>query len=299
MAASKSTKKPTVRRRFYRLGGRLLLWGTVFALIGAAGWVGATRAWGAIQSRPEFRLDLQAFSLNGSPPWVNGPALSRELRRELTALPRAASIFERDAARAVYHELTSSPWLTRVQRVQRRLPNRLLVRATFRKPAGMARWEGQRILVDRNGYALPEDLFNAPPEWDEERMPGIVDRLLSEPPPYGAPWDEPRMAVGARLTDYLRRAGLFDRLNVTTVDVTSVGRETTDPDIVLSTAGGVDIKWGASSVYPRVGLRKPPFLKPDEEKLAMLLTKLESYPGLEGIQYVDLRFSKVYFRRQE
>ena len=62
------------------------------------------------------------------------------------------------------------------------------------------------------------------------------------------------MAVGAQLGEYLLRAGLYDRLAVATIDVTNVGRGTADPDIILTTVGGAQIKWGASSVYTNVGL---------------------------------------------
>ena len=68
---------------------------------------------------------------------------------------------------------------------------------------------------------------------------------------------------------------------------------------MLTTTGGTQIKWGASSVYPKVGLAEAPFLIPDAEKLQVLLAKVVDYPDLKGIQYLDLRFhGKVYLREQ-
>ncbi len=284
----------------WRLLGRLMLWAVVAAVVAGAGYVGATSAWRAVSRRPEFQFNPQQFRLSTAPAWVDADALSRELRAELSALPERTSIFEHAAAAAVFHELSSSPWLEEVVAVRRQLPNRLSIQATFRKPMGLARWEQRKIMVDRHGYPLPDSLFRAPPEWHGVRMPIIADRLLSSPPPVGRPWDEPRIALGARLTDFLLRNGVLGELHLATIDVTGVDRGSSEPDIVLTTARGTQIKWGASSLYPEVGLPAPAFLTSDAEKLQMLLAKLSDYPHLRGVEYVDLRFhGKVYFRESE
>ncbi len=270
-------------------------------LLAGAGYVGATTAWDAIASSPRFQLDLQAFNLAGGPSWVKAPAMSREVRRQLEALPAGASIFNRDLTAAVYQQLSGCPYLLQVQAVQRRLPNTLNIQASFRKPAGIALWNGTAYMVDQDGFPLPDSLFNPLPEWRAQAMPVITDRLLTQPPPVGRAWDWPRMAVGARFCDYLRQSGLLGRLPIATIDVTGVGREASGtpdmPAIVLTTRGGAQIKWGASSVYSDVGLEEPAFLIPDGEKLQTLLSKLADYPSLQGVQYLDLRFhGKVYFR---
>jgi hypothetical protein len=276
---------------------RVLVWLALAALLAGAGYVGATTAWDAIAASPQFQLDLQAFALGDNPAWVKGGAMSRELRQYLAPLPGGASIFERDLAAAVHQQLSNCPYLLQVSAVERRLPNTLSIQAAFRKPAGIAVWGESRYLVDKDGYPLPEKLFNPPLDWLGKPMPVIEDRLLSQPPPVGRAWDWPRMAAGARLCEYLRRAGLFERLAIATIDVTGVGRGTADPDIILTTLGGAQIKWGASSLYGDLGMEEPAFLTPDAEKLQMLLAKLSDYPDLRGIQYLDLRFhGKVYFR---
>ena len=276
---------------------RALVWLVLAGLVTAAGYVGATTAWAALASSPQFQLDLQSFALGDHPSWVKGEEMSRELAGTLTALPDGASVFDRGVVEAVHRQLGSSPWLVQVSGVQRRLPNVLLIQATFRRPAGLAIWDGSRYMVDKDGCPLPERLFNPPLEWLGKPIPSIVDRSLKVPPPLGRAWDKPRMAVGAQFSEYLRRSGLYDRLSLATIDVTNVGRGSAEPDIVLTTTGGAQIKWGASSVYPNVGLSEATFLIPDAEKLQVLLGKLVDYPDLQGIQYLDLRFhGKVYFR---
>ncbi len=274
----------------------------VAALLGAgAVGGGAVLTWRSVKASPAFQVNLHTFALNGCPEWVNAGRMSECLARELRALPPGASLFRRDLAHAVQRELRASPWLLDVREVSRIMPNRLRIRAVYRKPAGVVLYKGKQYLVDAEGWWLPDELFRRPTGWQGHYLPSIVDRHLDEPPPWGRRWGGPRLAVGARLTDFLRREGLLRRLNVDIVDVTGVGRPAVDPAIVLLTPDGVSIKWGASTAYDEVsGLQTPPSIISDAEKLAMLNSKLREHPGLSGIQYLDLRFhGAIYFRERE
>ncbi len=289
------TKRTSRAARVVRRLVRPLLWLAVVAALVAASYVAAVTVWDNVVHRPEFRLQLRALTLNGYPEWVNAERMTEELRGELGALPRDASLFNPDVAAAVQHELCASPWLVDVREVRRVMPNRLQVSPVYRRPAGLVRWNGHKYLVDREGVWLPDELFSPPASWARVTTPLIVDRLLQESPPMGRPWAGPRMAVGAALTEFLRTGGLLEKLELATVDVTGVGRPTAEPDIVLTTAGGTDIKWGASSLYAEVpDLEPPPSLIPDALKLQAVLDKLEEYPDLSGIRYLDPRFhSKI------
>jgi len=296
---SKSTARNTSApgRSALKWALKLLLPAVMAALVGAAVWFGSRKLWRGVVHRPEFQVVPVALSLNGFPDWIDGARMTDELRRELGRLPRTNSLFRKDLAHAVRHELRASPWVLDVTRVERQLPNTLAVKASFRKPMGQVLFADRLYMVDGDGHWLPEELFKPPLEWGELPSPVIRDSLLNEPPPTGACWDGPRLAAGARLTDFLRREGLLARLRIETIDVTGVGRDAAEPDIVLTAAGGAQIKWGKSSVYDEVpGVESAPHLVPDSEKLAMLLSKLDHYPGLQGIRYVDLRFhGKVFF----
>ncbi len=280
---------------------KVLLPVTAAALVCAAVWLGCREVWRAVLRRPEFQVDPVALSLNEFPEWINGPRMEEELRKELSRLPQTKSLFKRDLAHAVQHELLASPWVLDVTRVERKLPNALAVNASFRKPTGQVLFANRLRMVDNDGRWLPEELFQPPREWGELPGPVIEDRLLNDPPRTGTRWDGPRLAAGARLTDFLRREGLLKRLRLENIDVTGVGRDAGEPDIVLTAASGAQIKWGESSVYDGVpGVEAAPDLVPDSEKLAMLLSKLGDYPGLEGIRYVDLRFhGKVFFAESD
>ena len=188
----------------------------------------------------------------------------------------------------------------------RRLPNKLAIKAVFRKPAGLVAFGQERYLVDKDGHWLPDDLFRHPREWQAESIPLITDQLLDRPPPIGESWDHPRLAVGARLTEFLLREGLLRDLEVNGMDVTGVARDAAEPDIFLTVpwhrADGeieeAQVKWGKSSVYAQLPeLELPPFLVSDSEKLEMLRSKLRDHPSLRGIEYVKLGFrGKITFR---
>ncbi|MCD6416100.1 MAG: hypothetical protein J7M08_05330 [Planctomycetes bacterium] len=285
--AKKAKKKPALDRRLLRVG----TWTLVLAALCVACWMGARSAWRAIMKQPQFRLQLHALELNDCPQWVRCSPMNQQLQKQLLGLPPDASIFRRDIAQALARELLACPWLLDVQEVRRVLPNSLRVRAVFRKPAALAQWNEREYLVDKDGHWLPDELFKRPKEWEGATGPTIIDGLLREPPPMTDRWDGPRMAVGARLSDFLRRNGLLRELSIQTIDVTGVGRQSAEPEIALRTADGVLIKWGKSDAFFAVqGLDPGPPRLSDNEKLQMLLSKLAERPRLAGISYLDLRY---------
>jgi len=299
---ARSTGRTTDRAAavWSQLPVRALLVALVPLAGGVAVYLAADAIWRALARRPEFRVNTSLLNVGSYPQWVNGPRMAGELRARVGRLPQGRSIFDRDLARLAYREFQGCPWLADVTSVRKKLPNVLQVTIAFRKPAGMVWWDGGRYMVDREGYWLPDDLFGAPQEWADGCQPVIVDGLLRTGPPRGRPWDGPRLAVGARLCEFFRQRSLLKKLDLATIDVTGVGRAR-DPEIVLTTAGGAQVKWGKSTVYPFVkGLTAPALGVPDDEKLAMLASKLRDYPGLKGIKYVDLRFhGQIVFAESE
>jgi hypothetical protein len=296
MARSRTRSKGAGPRPAARLALRGFLWLAVAGMVLTALCIGGQSVWGAVLARPEFQVRPAALTLNGRPEWVNGPAMTLELRQCLGSLPPRVPLFAGHLALAVQRELLASPWVLAVTSVERRLPDWLSVAAAFRKPAGVVFVGGRRYMVDQDGQWLPDELMYRPYEWTGERTPDIIDRALGEAVPVGRRWNGPRFAVGARLTDFLRGSGLFRKLDLTVIDVTGVGRAAIEPDITLTAAGGAVIKWGRSSLYDGVEGLSPDYDGPsDGEKLEMLLAKLNEYPGLTGIQYVDLRFHGMTF----
>jgi len=301
------------KRRTYRgrsLPGRLLkpaAWLLAICALAAGGWLGTRAAWSGLVGRPEFRLDALTLALDDCPPWVRPLPMARQLRGALSGEPHGRSLLDADVAHIVAGRLRQSPWVLQVATVQRRLPNSLLAGLVFRKPAGIVWMDGKRYLVDRDGHWLPDDLFKQPAEWDRVHVPVIEDRRFARLPTWGRPWNGPRYAVGARMTEFLHQVGLLARPWVSVIDVTGVGRSVAEPDIALiipwvrddGTPAEARVRWGKSSVYTGLdGLEQPLLVTPDGEKARMLLSQLAEHPGLKEITRLDLRFPGQIFSRE-
>ena len=285
--------------RLKTLGPRCLAWAVVLTLLVAALWLGATRLWTAISHRPEFMLDTSALSFRHCPPSARGDYMAEKLRNQLTVALGGGSIFEEDLCDRVQKELRARPcfWVREVRSVRRLMPCKLEVDLVFRQPAALVQFGGRSYMVDTDGYWLPDALYNRKKVWKTESVPVIVNGKLTGAPPLAKEWGGPALAAGVRLYDFLLKAGLFDELPIERMDVTHVGEREGEPDIVLFAQNGVAIKWGCSDSYAHLeGLSLPSWTHPDSLKLEMLRAKLKESPGLEGLEHIDLRFTKIWFR---
>jgi hypothetical protein len=274
---------------------RVATWVVVALLLCGAAAFGVRTAWQAVGARPAFRVEPGALRVTAFPEWVKGPEMTGELQRVLDRVPPGRSLLDPDIARIVGDELASCPWLLEVNEVRRELPNSLRVKAAFRKPAGLVSYEGRTYMVDVEGWWLPDRLFNTP----EAKLPVIEDALLREPPAVGRAWDGPRLAVGARLTQFMQRFGLLSKIAVTSIDVSGVARAAIEPDITLGvpwvrddgSPGHAQIRWGKSTFYAGLpGLEDPILEVPDREKAQRVLANEAEHPALRGIKYLDPRF---------
>jgi hypothetical protein len=301
MARRKKQKTLKALRRLWKPAAWLL----AVVLLAAGGWFGSRAAWSALAGRPEFRIDAM-LELDNCPPWVRAGPMSWQLRQALRGEPCGRSLFDPDAARAVAARLRQSPWVLDVLSVERRLPNSLRVGLTFRKPAGVVwmKTNRKRYMVDCDGHWLPDDLFRERAEWSGVHLPVIEDRTFAELPGWEGPWNGPRYAVGARLTEFFLREHLLDRLHVSVIDVTGVGRTVTEPDVILTVPWVRDdgepdaarVVWGKSVFYEGLeGLEAPLLVTPDDEKLNMLMTEVAAHPGLKGVRRLKLQFAGQSF----
>ncbi|MFP4175705.1 MAG: cell division protein FtsQ/DivIB [Planctomycetota bacterium] len=261
---------------------------------------GARYGWLVLRQSGEFSVEQEGVYLTEKPDCVRREAMMQELREELSVVLEDATIFDSDLCDRVAHELRASPWVTRVKEITRVLPNQLRCRLTFRRPAAKVETEEHYHMIDRDGYWLPVEFYREPTTWKEVDLPGIKNSNLSNAPPRGRQWDDASLPVGARLTEYLLHKGVFRTLPVTRIDVTRVGRGSNEAEVVLFTDEGPEIRWGTTDAYEEIaGLDRPGNAPEDQEKLSMLGDMLADHPGLEGLEYVDLRFSKLYYKRPE
>ncbi len=280
-----------------KINYRYVVWGITLLLVAGAVVFGARRGWAELQRQPEFNLSTDAPIFSPPPPSVRRSPMEETLRAEVRVAVRNATIFDEDICGAVAHELLASPWIIDVTHVRRMYPNRLHVKAQFRRPAGMVETDRYRHMVDRWGYWLPKKLYRQPDKWNQIDIPTIIDESLSSLPERGEQWNGPGLAVGASLTQILIKSNLLDELPITHIDVSNVGSDGTASEVVLRTAANRDIKWGTTEAYKRIeGISRPADARTDAEKIAMLRSMLQKHPNLMGLHYVDLRFGKIYYK---
>jgi hypothetical protein len=301
MAQKKKTQKSSGSQARGRTAAlyalRLLLWIAVPGILLIATGMGLKTVWHNIANRPEFRLDPNALRFTSKPDSLRSGPILQALQKEIRGVLSDTPIFKRDICHAVQHELRASPWILDVQAVRRQLPDRLSVTAVFRTPAAIVKYNGQDYMIDTWGYWLPEKFYRFPEEWKQDPPPVITHRELRSPPVPGERWDGIALAIGARFARFLNSQNIIENLLVTEIDVTNIEKPGLESDIVLKWKNGTEIKWGGSDIYSQFkGLQRSPDEFKDETKLHMLQQMLKEHPGLEGLEYVDLRFNKIYYR---
>jgi hypothetical protein len=289
----KKDRLRTIASRSLRWGG----WIVVGLLVAAALGLLASRTWTAVTHRSEFRLHADSLIVEHWPKGVRADRMIEELRAQTRAVMEGRSIFDHDICWRVQHELRGCPWVLDVTNVRRELPNKLTATVVFRQPAAVAQVGGQPFIIDRDGTRLPNRLYTVPESWREMKAPVIVNNRFSDNPRAGHPMDTVSLAVGARLCSFLMSKGLFKELPIARIDVTHVGRGSVEPDVVLVTEGGVVVKWGSTDAYDEIaGLSRASAENTDHQKLHMLRTQVREHPALSGMEYIDLRFNKVFYR---
>ena len=278
-------------------GVRYVAWGAmVLVLVLVLVWV-TTRTWSAATSRSEFTLGPQSLTVRRWPSYLQADRMLQELRAQTKGVLSGRNAFDPDICPKVEHVLRTSPWVTDVRGVYRTLPNCIEADLVFRQPAGVVLAGNKRFLVDADGVWLPALLYQKPKDWTDKQPPVIVSRKMVSHPQTGRPLDGRSLAVGARLSTYLMKEEIFEDIAITRIDVTNVGKRSTDPEVILFTESGVAVKWGTTDAYESIkGLGRSPEENSDAQKLQMLKSRLDEYPDLKGLEYIDLRFDKVFFR---
>lgn len=244
--------------------------------------VGMYLARHAVGRKPEFRVYPSRFRAK-APPWC-----ADDLAK--VAFPRESySIFDPGLTREVAAAYAASPWVAAVRRVEKSLPNKLVVELDLRDPAALIRLPGGYCAIDAEGIYLPLDYRR----WDHQRNPlPEVYGVEGPPPKAGRLWDAPPVVAAAALMAALaEEPAVLEQIAI--VDVTNLTGKINprDSKINLYTrrwGTRLVIRWGAPPEPP--GGPKP--LEPTAaEKLAMLKERLARPLGLAGgASYIDLRF---------
>jgi hypothetical protein len=292
----KSTESPVLddarrQRRRRRMTGLVWMMLIIFLAAGA-GW-GMRRLEQRIlagengQSPPRYRIVLV------DRPEQMPPLLARRIAQELR--PEEADFFDADLVQRIHQQATSHPWVRDVGLVRKRRTNDpnlavVEVRATYRKPVAVVRYQGQNTFVDADGVVLRDGQtyrtggrvvsYNEVPRWrvslpdgrsgtaaNEEEIPPSatkqrihyvgIDGVAPAPPQPGRVWDAADLRAAIRLIQLFEPKPYGHE--VTWVDVTNFNWRATprtkkEPQLKvyaqIDHRKPTEIRWGQ---FPRKG----------------------------------------------
>lgn len=287
---SKSKKPEAQVKRSVRLvvAGKVTVVLALICALGAGFYLGGRTIVRSVVRDRSFRINPVQLRL-ALPRCVTNE-IREELGMQLSYLSEM-SIFEPRLPALVARALNNSPWVLRVNKVERLLPNELQLQLEFRRPAGIVQVGNSLFLVDAQGYWLPSRFFKWP---YKERPPVIVGRNIDAWPRKGEPWRSPAVRAGALLTQFLMQNSQHLRgIRIAKIDLSNLGhgRQAGQSCVVLVTDSGVQINWGCSPVCAELrGTCSPAGELTDDEKLANLRRILRVRRGLARCAVVDVRF---------
>lgn len=278
------------------------------------------------QFPPEYRIVL--VDRSEKMPSLLARRIALELR------PREVSYFDSELTRRVHRLARQHPWVDEVQLVRKRRtddPNLAVVevKATYRKPAAIVKYQGRNYFVDDEGvvlrdgrtyqengrlvqyYEVPRYRVSTPdgrhayvaneyeiaPDLQRKKIHYIGITGVSSPPPEpGKPWQAEDLHAALRLVDLFERKSYGDE--ITWIDVTNFGWRATphskkEPQLKLwaqiDRRKPTEIRWGQ---FPHPG---GDWVVSPERKIANLDEWVAARGGvLSGWRdWIDLRYDHL------
>jgi hypothetical protein len=255
----------------------------VFSVI----WLGKF-AWKRLADQDIFLVSPTTFSFE-TPDWATDGFI-HEINN-IHGLKNKYNIFEKDLTKKIVDVYESSPLISKVNYVERQLPNRLKMRFELRRPVAIVKRKRKKYLIDKDCVRLPEKFYNYPEEGDPIY---IISRKSAKVPGYGEKWKDRSIEDGINLLNYLKHNKIDKLLKIVSIDVSKIGNRHKDSKIgvELWTKDGAKIKWGFSASSGQVNELS------NYEKLQNLLSvAMEAGADLENVEYVDVRWKAPLAKR--
>ena len=259
----------------------------VVALVFSAIWLGKF-GWKRLTEQDIFVVSPATFSFE-APDWATDE-FAHEINN-IHGLKDKYNIFEKDLTKKIVNVYESSPLISRVNYVQRELPNRLKMKFELRRPVAIVKRKRKKYLVDKDCVRLPKKFYNYPVEGDPIY---IISKKSVKVPKYGEKWKDRSIEDGISLLNYLRHNKVDKLLKIVSIDVSKIGDRNKDGKIgvELWTKDGAKIKWGFSASSGQVNELS------NYEKLQNLLSvAMEAGAELENVEYVDVRWKTPLAKR--
>ncbi len=255
----------------------------VFSII----WLGKF-GWKRLTDQDIFIVSPATFTFE-PPDWATDE-FTHEMNN-IHGLKDKYNIFEKDLTKKIVNVYESSPLISKVNYVQRELPNRLKMKFQLRRPVAIVKRKRKKYLVDKDCVRLPEKFYNYPEEGDPIY---IIGKKSVKVPGYGEKWKDKSIEDGINLLNYLRHNQIEKLLKIVSIDVSKIGGRHNDGKIgvELWTKDGAKIKWGFSASSGQVNELS------NYEKLQNLLSVVkDAGAGLENVEYVDVRWKAPLAKR--
>ena len=246
-------------------------------------------AWKHLADQDVFLVSPATFSFE-TPDWA-----TEEFVHEINnirGLKNKYNIFEKDLTIKIVDAYESSPLISKVNYVERELPNRLKMKFELCRPVAIVKRKGKKSLVDKDCVRLPEKFYKYPEEGDDPIY--IISRKSVKVPGYGEKWKDRSIEDGINLLNFLKHNKIDKLLKIASIDVSKIGDRRKDGKIgvELWTKDGAKIKWGFSASSGQVNELS------NYEKLQNLLSvAMEEGTDLPNMEYVDVRWKTPLAKR--
>ncbi|GAX62097.1 cell division septal protein [Candidatus Scalindua japonica] len=251
-------------------------------------WLGKF-VWKRMTYQDIFLVSPSTFSFE-TPDWV-----TEEFVYEIShvrGLKSKYNIFKKGLTKEIAKVYESSPLISRVNYVERELPDRLNVKFELRRPVAIVKRKRKKYLLDKDCVRLPEKYYKYPEDGNDPVY--IICRKSVKVPDYGEKWKDRSIEDGIDLLNYLKQNKIDKLLKIAAIDVSKVGGRRKDGKISVElwTKDGAKIKWGFSASSGQVNELS------NYEKLQNLLSvAMEEGAGLENMEYVDVRWKTPLAKR--
>ncbi len=282
-----ATVKPYIENMRKRSILFLLKSALVVVIVFSVIWLGKF-GWKRLTEQDLFVVSPATFSFE-APEWATDE-FAHEINN-IHGLKDKYNIFEKDLTKKIVNAYENSPLISKVNYVQRELPNRLKMKFELRRPVAIVKRKRKKYLIDKDCVRLPEKFYNYPEEGDPIY---IISKKSVKAPGYGEKWKDRSIEDGINLLNYLRHNKVDKLLKIVSIDVSKIGKRHKDGKIgvELWTKDGAKIKWGFSASSGQVNELS------NYEKLQNLLSvAMEAGADLENVEYVDVRWKTPLAKR--
>jgi hypothetical protein len=227
--------------------------GVVIAL--ACGAFMAWQRWGAtVLASPQYQLTVDAIEVTPQPVWI-----MRDVKSQVVTdvLLDQLSLLDPQVTIRVARAFEEHPWISKVRRVSKQVPARIVVELDYRQPIVMVEAIGGGFWpVDKDGVLLPPDEFTPNQTRDFLR---VFAENAQPAGKVGTSYGDGRVLGAAAIAEVLEMD--WRQLNLEKIvarTTNALGRKLDEPEFDLYTRLGTRLVWGRAPGFEQNGEIKAP-----------------------------------------